>query len=106
MKTLCGSSVGVSDSADQSRCCCLEPTIRLRPGTLIKELVEGQEEWREIENSYEEPYQLQDHPVFPGTRPPTKECIGKDPWLQIYICSSGWPCLTSMGVEALGPGKA
>ena len=25
-----------------------------------------------------------DHPVLPGTRPPTKECTGRDPWLQIH----------------------
>lgn len=23
--------------------------------------------------------------AFPGTGPPTKECEGKDPWLQIHI---------------------
>jgi hypothetical protein len=25
-----------------------------------------------------------DHPVLPGTRPPAKECTGRDPWLQIH----------------------
>ena len=26
-----------------------------------------------------------DHPVLPETRPPTKECTGRDPWLQIHM---------------------
>jgi hypothetical protein len=25
-----------------------------------------------------------DYLVLPGTRPPTKECIGRDSWLQIH----------------------
>jgi hypothetical protein len=44
-------------------------------------------------------------PELPGTKPPTKKYIWRDPWLHC-IRSRGWPCQTSMGGEAFGSGKA
>jgi hypothetical protein len=55
-------------------------------GTSIMELVEGLEELRELQPHRKNNVSWQDHPVLPGTtRPPTKECTGREPWLQIHM---------------------
>jgi hypothetical protein len=47
---------------------------------------------------------LPDPSELPGTKPPTKEYTWKDHGSS-RICSRGWPCLASVGGEALGPVK-
>ena len=49
------------------------------------ELAEGLEEWREIATGSKNKVAWQDHAVFPGIILLTKECTGKDPWLQIHM---------------------
>jgi hypothetical protein len=42
----------------------------------------------------------------PGTKSPTKEYTRGGTHGSSCICSRGWPCLASMGGEALGPVNA
>jgi hypothetical protein len=82
---------------DQYRCRYLQPTIGLSPGTPIEELGEGPKERRGLQphrknNNINQP----DHPEFLGTKPPTKECTWRAPWLQVRMWPSAlFECLST-----------
>jgi hypothetical protein len=48
----------VQPATDQCRCRCLEPTIRLNSGNLVRQLAEGLEERRGIATPLEEQHRL------------------------------------------------
>jgi hypothetical protein len=68
----------VEEATVQCRCGCLEPTIRLSSGP-VGELEIGLEELRGLQLHRKNNISCLDHSVLPATRPPTKECTGKDP---------------------------
>jgi hypothetical protein len=90
---------------DQYRGRCWQLTIALSTGTPMEELVEGLKEVKGIATPQEgQQYQL--------TRPPPQsfqglnnqeKCTHGGTHGSSYICSRGWPCLTSMAGEAFDP---
>jgi hypothetical protein len=90
---------------DQYRYRCLQPTTGLSMDTPMEELGEGLKKLKGFvtpsEAQYYQPTRL---PRAPRTKPPKSTHGGTHG--SIYICSRGWPYLTSMGGEALCPVEA
>ena len=84
----------------QNRCGCLQPTIGLSTGASMEELGQGLKELKMFE-------QFQPTISFRTSRdkPANKESQGGIHGSSC-ICSWGWPYLTSIRGEALGPVKA
>ena len=65
---------------DQCRRGCSQPTIRLNLGTPVGELEEELEDQGGLQPYKKNNVNWLD---YPGTRPLTKECTGRDPWLHV-----------------------
>jgi hypothetical protein len=52
---------------------------------MVEELAKGLEEQRGFQLHRKNTVGWLDHPVFPGTTAPIKECTRRDPWLQLHL---------------------
>ena len=86
----CSCLLGGSASTWPMQMWMLQPTIRLSSGTPVGELAEEFEDWsRELQpyrkNNVNNCVGCPDHPVIQGTRLPSKECTGRNPWLHKQV---------------------